>query len=54
MLFLKRKSPLPPVQTVSVILLTGCFAFKKIWHLSFPWLLRGAKCIIHLASVLYF
>lgn len=25
----------PPVQTVSVILLKGCFAFEKIWHLSF-------------------
>lgn len=31
----EKKRPLPPIQTVSVILLTGCFAFKKIWHWSF-------------------
>lgn len=30
----RKKSPLPLIQTVSVILLMGCFAFKKIWHLS--------------------
>lgn len=31
----RRKKTLPLIQTVSVILLTGCFAFKKIWHWSF-------------------
>lgn len=31
----EKKKPAAPIQAVSVVLLTGCFAFKKIWHLSF-------------------